>query len=149
MKYLVALSILFSLNGTAQVQRVNSFDSRNLKKVNFKFLPVKGKYGCIQHAKDSVFLDKVSWLKYNNECKDSIGEVDFNKNGVWQRESWGDCHAIYTHELFLDTAAKKMIWLEHNRYGGCRGMDIKYYRILFPKPPGGYTFELKEIVEDR
>jgi len=146
-KYLLTLSIFFTVTASAQIIRVDSFDDCHLKKLPFTYLPVKGAFACIYRSKTSVFLDEASWKKYNKECHDSTGYIDFYKFGIWQHETSGDCHAIFTHELFLDTGAKKIIWLEHIWDGGCRGMTFKEYRIMFPKPPPGYTFEQKQILE--
>jgi hypothetical protein len=147
MRYLLAVSMFFNLTATAQVTRVDNFDGCHLKKLPFTYLPVKGAFACIYRSKVSVFLDFASWKNYNEECHDNNEPIDFYKYGVWQHETSGDCNAIFTHELFLDTSAKKMIWLEHIWDGGCRGMVFKEYRIMFPKPPAGYTFEQKAILE--
>jgi hypothetical protein len=134
----ILLSTLLLLQATVFAQTDSS-----LIKVPFTYLPMGNNFLCAWASKVTVIENDSAWRIVQNRCGDTT-KVDLKKNTAWQRTSHGDCHARFSHELLMDTVNKKMIWLQHNYYGGCRGAITQEFRILFPKPPAGYSFELIE-----
>ncbi len=144
MKLLLPFILFFHFTAFAQTDR------SHIKRIPFTYLKIEGDFLCIYRSKVQVVQNDSIWNNIQSRCKAAKTEVpDFSKYTVWQRTSHGDCHALFTHSLFMDTLAKKMIWVENNHYGGCRAAKIEEFRIEFPNPPPGYTFELREISKDK
>ena len=142
MRSFILLMLFSYCTATAQT------NSTHIHKVPFSYMKVNEGNLCVHRSGASVIQTDPAWMKVHMLCKDdSLININFNENTVWQRSSMGDCRAIFTHILYMDTVAKKMIWEEHKHYGGCRAAKFEDFRIVFRKPPDGYTFETTEVLE--
>jgi hypothetical protein len=121
-------------------------DSSHIKPIPFTYLNVSQENLCIHLNQAGVIQTDSLWKNIRKLCNADIRtKPDFSKYAIWQRTSMGDCHARFTYELFMDTLAKKIIWVENDYYGGCRAAKFVEVMIQFATPPAGYTFELREI----
>src|SRR5690348_1051582 len=120
----ILLSTLLLLQVTVFAQTGSS-----LIKVAFTYLPLGNNHLCAWASGITVIHSDSLWRIVQKRCGDTTN-IDLQKNTAWQRTSQGDCHAKFSHELLMDTVNKKMIWLEHNYYGGCRGSITQEFRIL-------------------
>lgn len=144
MKLLLASIVFIQFTVTAQT------DSSHILRIPFTYMKMDQNLSCGFISDKVVIQSDSSWNYVQVRCKAAIDtKPDFSKYTAWQRTSMGDCHAIFAHELFMDTLAKKIIWVEYDYYGGCRAAKFEDVMIQFATPPAGYTFELREIKKER
>lgn len=93
---------------------------------------------------DSV-ITKEKWEGWR---KDSLfnESIDFTNQILLFRTEGGDCHAIISHEFYLDHVKKKLVWKLFNQYGGCRAGLHAEFLMLVPKPPDGYSISFERIL---
>ncbi len=140
MKRLVLLLFLFKMSA------VSAQDSSAFQKVKFEYLKISAKRLC---ASAAPIQTEDEWNQKMKDCDiKSAPKIDFTKYNVWMKHSLGDCHATFTHELMMNTKSKKITWVEHEKYGGCRAARFAEYWILFPKQADAQSYEIKEL-QDR
>lgn len=84
---------------------------------------------------------------FRKECNNQwLPDVDFSREIILAKRSWGDCKARYVHKVVLDSLSKKLIWKEFNIYGGCRAAGSKETCLVVPRPPAGFDVEIQEIL---
>lgn len=59
----------------------------------------------------------------------------------------GDCHARFSHDLFIDENNKTLYWLITNHYGGCRAGKFEEFYFKVKNPGKGYKVVFKESRE--
>ncbi|TND08949.1 MAG: hypothetical protein FD123_1803 [Bacteroidetes bacterium] len=70
--------------------------------------------------------------------------IDFSKQMIVTHEVFGDCHARFEHEFYIDSVRQCLTWRLYEYYGGCRGGNS--YRFIFsvPRVPDHYTIRFEE-----
>ncbi len=140
MKHLLLFLFLFKMT-TGFTQ-----DSSAFQKIKFEYLKVSAKRLCNSAV---PIQNEAEWKQKMIDCDiKTAPPIDFTKYNVWMKHSLGDCHATFTHDLWMDNNSKKVIWVEHEKYGGCRAAKFTQFWILFPKQADAQRYEISEL-QDR
>lgn len=94
---------------------------------------------CRNDSGFSVLQQKCPALKNKN--------VDFSKSVVLACGVFADCAANIQHELYLDTAARCVVWRMFITYGRCHSMLERDFVFAVPNPPAGYTVAFEPYLE--
>lgn len=92
---------------------------------------------------DNVIESDSEYAALQSKCPEMEAAIDFNKETLIVRSEGGDCHVRFTHDFYLDTVRRKMVWIVYNYYGGCRAAGGRRFWCMVPRLPQGYTVEMK------
>ena len=67
--------------------------------------------------------------------KDTMISSSIDSLSKWYTTSFGDCHATFEYQVFLDNLYPVLLLKEKDHYGGCRAMRIRKNVIIFKTIP--------------
>jgi hypothetical protein len=84
-------------------------------------------------------------VKLRQNCPTLAKEtIDLRSDVVLARTAFVDCAATVSHEIYLDTVNRCMVWRMFIDDGGCHGMKIEAFIFSAPQPPAGYRVVFEE-----
>jgi hypothetical protein len=86
----------------------------------------------------------------SGQCEDQKDvKIDFAKYTILGVNVFADCHTEISLKIIKNDKARVYEFITHEKYGGCRGMDVFSEFVLVEKLPENYSVKFTHIRNDR